>query len=213
MKVRIFVEGPSEKEALPFVLAHVVGGRQPITLLPLRGSRFLKDIGRTAAAILEAEEDAHVFACPDLAPKHSTRAAYDDHRGLQQVLTSQVRKAVHLSAKRLRRAIARFHPHPFRHDFEVLMLALPERLQVYLKTQDDVTKRYNAHRPEDQDFRRYPKRMVKELFKKHLKRDYDPVTDGRRFFESVTPSDVKKIVSRCPKFKALVRDLRTVLTG
>jgi len=66
MRIRIYVEGESERVGLSKLLALVNPSRLPVAVLPLKGSRFLSEIGFRAAEILCAESDAHVFACPDL---------------------------------------------------------------------------------------------------------------------------------------------------
>ena len=112
-----------------------------------------------------------------------------------------------LSARRAVAAMRRFHPHPFCHDFEALLLALPDELKRYLETRADITKHYNSRRPEDQDFDRYPKKVVAFLFGKFLGRRYDP-NDCRRIVEYAGPDGVQKIESCCPRFAELVGALR-----
>jgi hypothetical protein len=217
MRIQVYVEGPSEQAVLPIVFGHALGQGRAITVFPLRGSRFLGEIGERAAAILARNPDEHVFACPDLAPKdayENTPWAYTDYTGLRDALRRQVRRELEarLSPRKLDSAAERFHPHPFRHDFEVLMLALPEHLKRYLRAETDITKHYNARFPEDQDFLRYPKRVVASLFRQHLRRAYNPPKDGQRFFQRVTPDDVRGIELSCPCFREFLAVLRALVS-
>lgn len=210
MMVHVFVEGPTERLTLPKVLADVFATGRVRSPIPLRGSRFFNEIGPQAAAILALRSDAHVFACPDLAPRASAPWAYEDYRGLQDALQLAARRAreEQVSRRRASSAMKRFHPHPFRHDFEVLLLALPERLKAYLGTTSRIEKHYNARQPEEQDFDRYPKRVVEQLFRKFAKRDYNDVTDCPRFFEGTTAELVQGIETACPRFADFVGALR-----
>ena len=213
MTIYIHVEGQTEVDALPLLLAHLYASRRIKRPVSLHGSRFLRAIGEAAAEVLSGRPDAHVFACPDLAPKDSFRAtpwAYETYEELQAVLRREVRRELRerLGARAVAAATSRFHAHPFRHDFEVLLLALPERLKQYLKTDSDVTRHYNARRPEDQDFERYPKRVMNALCNQFLRRRYDPVVDARRFFGNATAEDVHRIGALCPCFREFVEALR-----
>ena len=218
MIIYIYVEGDTELAALPKILAGLFASRRIRMPIPLYGTKFLKRIGKAAAQIRSSQRDAHVFACPDLAPNEpyrNTPWAYQDYSGLQATLRREVRRRLRacLSPRKADAAIRRFHAHPFRHDFEVLLLALPDRLRQYLRTSADITKHYNARRPEDQDFERYPKRVVSALFRKHLRRAYDPVKDGRRFFEYATAEHVRSIESICPCFAELMVALRSLVAA
>jgi len=202
MRIRIYVEGESERAGLPKLLALLSSRRLGIDVYPLRGGKFLPDIGWRVAEILCADRDAHVFACPDLAPRDaytSTRWAYRDYADLQHVLRREVvRELRHrLNARKAKGAAARFHPHPFRHDFEVVLLACPDLLKRRLRTDTDITKHYNK-RPEDQDFDQYPKKVVRRLFNQFANRRYNPVDDAAAILEYATTEHVKRVRQQCP---------------
>lgn len=216
MSVYVYVEGDTEVLALPKILDVLIGSRSVRKPIPLYGAKFLPKIGKTVAAILAASPQAHVFACPDLAPNRAldgTPWAYRDYEGLQGVLN---REAATELAKRCRpqradEALSRFHPHPFRHDFEVVLLACPGPLKRRLGTTSDITKHYHSN-PEDQDFDEYPKRIVDRLFQRFRKRRYRPTDDCPRVLEYASDLDVKGIEERCPRFRQLLAALRTAAT-
>jgi len=212
MSVYIFVEGETEVLALPRLLGSLVGQGTFKTPIPLYGAKFLRKIGKTAAAILGREQDAHVFACPDVAPKQafeSTRWSYQDYAGLQDVLRREVNGELRarVSAKKADRALDRFHAHPFCHDFEVILLACPGPLKKRLGTTSDITKHYRS-KPEDQNFDDYPKKVVHRLFRKFAKRKYRAPDDFPRVLEYATAEDVKGMEALCPRLRGFLRDLR-----
>jgi len=217
MRIRIYVEGESERVGLPKLLSLVNPSRLPVAVLPLKGSRFLSEIGFRAAEILCAESDAHVFACPDLAPNkdyRGTRWAYTHYEALQEVLRREVVRElrIRLSRRKAELAAARFHPHPFRHDFEVLLLACPDLLKRRLRTETDITKHYHRN-PEDQDFDDYPKKVVRRLFSRFLGTHYIPVADCARILEYLTPEHVESVERTCPRLGEFLAAIRQVFAG
>jgi len=212
MRIRIYVEGPSERAALPKLLAPVRPTGARLDIYPLKGSRFLKEIGFRAGAVLWQEKDAHVFACPDLAPResyHGTRWAYSDYDSLAALLGREVGSDLRarLGTQRAKQLMRRFHPHPFRHDFEVLLLACPDLLKRYIGTNVDITTQYRKN-PEDQDFNEYPKRVVGKLFSRFAKRRYDPVADCPRILEGVTAEHLRRIEELCPRMREFLRAIQ-----
>jgi len=209
-RLHVFVEGQTERVALPTILAAFgLGGRTQPPLM-LRGSKFFTQIGRRAAAILSVERDDHVFACPDLAPREHVPWPYEDYDGLQEALRQQVRREFRsrYGRKAPVRAMERFHPCPFRHDFEVILLAMPAALASCLRTNQTVEQHYNSRNPEDQDFDRYPKRVVRLLFEKFAKRRYDEVTDYPRVLDRATQDEVRGTADVCPRFAQFIEALR-----
>ena len=217
MRIRIYVEGESERVGLPKLLALVNPSRVPVAVHPLKGSRFLPEIGFRVAEILCAESDAHVFACPDLAPNdayRATRWAYTDYGSLQEVLRREVAGELRsrLAPRKAKLAADRFHPYPFRHDFEVLLLACPDLLKRRLRTDADITKHYRK-KPEDQNFDEYPKKVVRRLFTKFLKSRYIPVADCAAILEYLTPGHVESIERACPRLKEFLAAIRQSLAA
>jgi hypothetical protein len=216
MTITIFVEGDTEVLALPRLLRTCLGPHPLRPPIPLYGAQFLPRIGKAAAAILMVRAEAHVFACPDLAPRDAFtgRWRYQDYEDLQEVLRREVRGALsaRLRAKAVDAAMKRFHPHPFRHDFEVVLLACPDALKRRLGTRADVAKQYHR-RPEEQNFEEYPKRVVRRLFRKFAKRRYHPTDDCPRILEYASPEAVKGIERACPRFGEFVAALRSLAGG
>jgi hypothetical protein len=213
MTIYILVEGDTEVHALPQLLKGLYQSRRLRQPLPLHGAKFLKKVGKAASAVLARRPDDHVFACPDVAPNASyenTPWAYRSYADLQARLAQEVKRelSARLAPGDAQRAMKRFHPHPFCHDFEVLYLASPERLSAYLATKSNITKHYNHTHPEDQDLQEYPKKIVQFLFRHFRGRSYREVEDGRRFFGPATEHDLDTITLRCPRFASLVAALR-----
>jgi len=214
-RVHLFVEGSTERLVLPRLLRELgisVGVGPPLVV---RGSKFFAQIGRRVAAILSKAMDDHVFACPDLAPKQHVPWRYSDSPGLCEAMQGEVRRhlATRLAPRATRSAMVRFHPHPFRHDFEVLLLAMPGPLGTYLRAESDITRHFNARQPEEQDFDRYPKRIVEFLFRKFLGRRYNDVEDYRAILERASAEDFRRTEALCPCFAAFVRDLRNTIAA
>lgn len=217
MRIRIYVEGETERAGLPKLLGLVNPSRVAVAVHPLKGGKFLPQIGFRAAEILCAEADAHVFACPDLAPNddyRGTRWAYADCESLREVLRREVARELRsrLVPAKARSAAARFHPHPFRHDFEVLLLACPDLLKRRLRTDTDITKHYNR-KPEDQNFEEYPKKVVRRLFSQFLRTRYSPVADCAAILEYLTPERVESIERTCPRLREFLAAIRELLAA
>jgi len=211
MSIYVYVEGQTEVLSLPGLLVDCYASRRlrrPIAL----GARFLMEIGRTAAEVLLRETGAHVFACPDLAPNRSHlghRWAYTTYEGLSELLHREVRDQLkaRTNTRGATTAIQRFHPHPFRHDFEVVILACPDRLKRHLRTDADVTKWYKAN-PEDQNFDEYPSKMLAKLFSKFARTRYRKTYDAPRMLDRLTESELRAVCKTCPRFGEFVTALR-----
>ncbi len=216
MSIYIYVEGVAEVQALPRILADIYASRRVRAPVPLSGA-FLSRIGAAVAKLLVREGDAHAFACPDLAPNKAylgTKWEYRDCEGLQDFLRREVRGqlSARLGVRRAVAALRRFHPHPFRHDFEAIVLACPERLKAYLRTTADIAKRYSRN-PEDQDFEQYPSKVVDALFNQFRHTRYKKGHDPERLFDGFTRAELDALCMRCPRFAAFVSDLRAAVSA
>ena len=214
MSIYVYVEGDTEVLSLPSLLADCYASRRirkPIAL----GARFLMEIGRSTAEVLLREPGAHVFACPDLAPNRSflgTRWAYSTYDELCELLRREAMEQLEArtTPKKAANAIQRLHTHPFRHDYEVVLLACPDRLKRYLGGDADVTKWYAA-KPEDQDFDEYPSRVLAKLFGKFRRTRYRKTQDAPRILAGITQQELGAICKKCPRFGEFVAALRGVL--
>ncbi|MBM4033991.1 MAG: DUF4276 family protein [Planctomycetes bacterium] len=216
MSIYIYVEGVAEVGALPRILTDIYACRRVRAPVALSGA-FLSRIGPAVAKLLAREEDAHTFACPGLAPNKAylgTKWEYRDCGELQDLLRREVRGqlSARLGARRAAAALRRFHPHPFRHDFEAVVLACPERLKAYLRTTADITKRYRRD-PEDQDFEQYPSKVVDALFNHFRHTRYKKGHDPERLFDGFTRPELDALCARCPRFAAFVTDLRETVAA
>jgi len=106
--------------------------------------------------------------------------------------------------------LSRFHPYPFCHDLEVLLLAVPDRLRARLRTSDNLSSNYR-HPVEDQNDRTPPKRVVETLFNtKHHKREaYKDTVDAPAILQGVPLSSLKN-PRELPHFSQFLCELEGV---
>ncbi|MBN1606964.1 MAG: DUF4276 family protein [Polyangiaceae bacterium] len=212
MRVLVYVEGTSDRAALEALLEPVLqqahGRRVAVNFLPLRSKdRVLEEAPKKAALdLLERPQDWH-FAVPDLHPMGRFRHGplrHDCGEALCELMRRQF--AEHAQAVHLETALHdRFRAHCLRHDLEALLLACPGALQKRLATKEALSKSYNQT-VEEQDDDRPPKRVVEELFRKHLKRRYVETDDAPWILRH---GDLATVEAACPLgFGAFVRDLR-----
>ena len=210
MKVWIFVEGSSDVKALSALWS---GWKQNlrekgwgIQLIPLGDkSKYFKDIGSRAAEKLANDARDLVVGLPDLYPNRDyakTDYKHDNLRELRDVQTRLVKQ--HLQQQMVRRTdidsyMARFYSSALKHDLEVLLLAATSQLQLRLK----MPNRPSGWRqpPEEQNQDRPPKRIVEELFRRHLKRSYRENTDSHAI---LSKADLRKVAQQCPTFRAMI---------
>lgn len=211
MNVLVYVEGPSDRDALPKLLRSLVdqGKRNGVGIrfIPLGNKeRVLNDSPRKAADHLADAPGDWVFALPDLHPMD----AHGSLAGLRKLLMERfTKRADHL---RLPAAVRdHFRVHCLKHDLEVLLLASPEALRQRLKTQDQL-KRAWRQPVEDQDGDQPPKRVVEQLFDKYRKKPaYQDTVDAPCILERAELEEVMKMCPQC--FAPLVAELKALAGG
>jgi hypothetical protein len=193
----VYVEGPSDKSAMESLLSEKIKGAagkgiricfynhwQGKTALLQKGPGL-------AAEILINNPDTHVVLLPDLYPKNAG-GQHETPAELNNLLRGRLKEAL------IKRAVpsadlflARFHVHCFKYDLEVLLLAVPEELRKYLGINElEATWREPV---EDQDHENNPKKIVKELFRRHG-RKYRDTEDMSKILD---PSLLEPIMQRC----------------
>ena len=209
MKVWVFVEGSSEVKALSALWSSwtqkLGNNGWGIRIIPLENKpNYFKDIGpRTIEKLLNDPSDL-VVGLPDLYPNRdyaNTDYKHNNLRELQGVQTRLVKQ--HLQQK-VRRVdvdshMARFYASALKHDLEMLLLAATKQLQSRLKMRN----RPGGWRrpPEDQNQNQPPKRIVEDLFRRHLKRAYREIVDSTAILRN---ADLREVAEQCPAFRDMI---------
>lgn len=209
MKVWVYVEGRSDVRALAALWG---GWRQKlrekgrgIQLIQLDNKpKFLRKIGSRALEKLVNDPFHLVVGLPDLYPNRGISDNYK-HQNLKELQVVQNRLVRHelektgMSRRDVESHIARFHANAMKHDMEVLLLAATGQLQSRLKMSKSPSRWRRP--PEDQNQDRPPKRIVQELFQRHLKRSYRENTDSHAILRN---ADLQDIVQQCPTFRSMI---------
>lgn len=209
MKVWVFVEGNSDVQALSALWS---GWKQQlrekgwgIQLISLGNkSNYFRNIGpRVIRKLLHDTSDLTV-GLPDLYPNReyaNTDYKHDNLKQLQDVQTQLVKQNLQQQVRRaeIDSHLARFYASALKHDLEVLLLAATSQLQSRLKMRN----RPSGWRrpPEDQNQNQPPKRIVEELFRRHLKRAYLENSDSAAILRN---TDLREVAEQCPAFRAMI---------
>ena len=209
MKVWIYVEGPSEVKALS---ALWTGWTQElgkngwgIRIIPLvNKSEYFKNIGPKVTEKLVHDPSDLVVGLPDLYPNQNYATTQYKHKNLQELQGIQTRLVKQHLQEKVRRAdvdghMSRFYASALKHDLEVLLLAATSQLQSRLK----MSNRPRGWRqpPEEQNQDKPPKKIVEELFRRHLRQSYKQTTDSYAILRN---ADLREIAEQCPTFRAMI---------
>ncbi len=210
MKVWVFVEGRSDVGALEALWG---GWRRKlgdkgwgVKLISLDNKpKYLKKIGDKVAEKLVHDECDVAVGLPDFYPNRefaNTEQRQERVRDLRDLQTRLVRNG--LEGQGVRGAdvdshLARFYASAMKHDMEVLLLAATSQLRSRLNMSNEPGSWQRP--PEKQNQERPPKRIVEELFKRHLKRSYREITDGEAILRN---ADLHDIAEHCPTFGAMI---------
>lgn len=127
MKALVYVEGPSDRDALPKILRPIIEtakqNRIGIRFLPLGSkSSILRDAAQKAAGHLAEHPADFVFVLPDLYPMACYDGTRDQHRSLAE-LRALLESRFHEQAAKVRvseEARGHFKVHCLKHDLEAL---------------------------------------------------------------------------------------------
>lgn len=217
MKVLVYVEGASDRDALRALLRSVLAEGQRrrvgIQFIHLRGKAEILDTsaGKAARHLAEHPED-WVVALPDLYPMARYDGTPNEHKSfadLERLLMERFAR----EARRHRvtaQAQAHFRVHCLKHDLEVLLLASPDQLRQRLGT-DHALGQWRSP-VEDQNDQQPPKRIVEALFKKYRpKPGYVETVDAPWILERVS---LEAVVAKCPQRIALfVAELQRIVAA
>ncbi len=210
MKVWVFVEGKSDVQALSTLWS---GWKQQlrkegwgIKPIPLENKpKYFRKIGSRATEKLAHDPRDLVVGLPDLYPNRKYANTEYKHENLEELRDVQTRLVKqNLQKQGGRRAdvdshIARFYASALKHDMEVLLLASTSQLQSRLNLSNKP--RGWRQPPEEQNQKKPPKRIVEELFSKHLKRRYREIRDSHAILRN---ADMGEVTAQCPTFRSMI---------
>ena len=215
MKVWIFVEGKSDVQALSALLngwkQNLSAKGWGIQLIPLESkSKYFRKIGSRATEKLANDARDLVVGLPDLYPNGNyanTDYMHNNLQELQGVQTHLVKQHVQQMGRRtdIDSHMARFYASALKHDLEMLLLAATSQLQSRL----NMSNRPSGWRrpPENQNQNKPPKKIVEELFRRHIGRPYREIVDSHAI---LSKADLREVVFdehgtvQCPVFRAMI---------
>jgi hypothetical protein len=213
----VYVEGPSDKYALPALLRPVVesGAQKRIGLqfIPTSGKELLlNSVPRKAADHLSENPTDWVFALPDLYPMSHYRGTPNQHHSLpdlQKLLYGKF-KGYADKLELSKDVRERFLVHCLKHDLETFLLAAVAPLRKRLGTSDHLSGAWKLP-VEDQNDSKPPKRIVESLFSKYRKRNYQDTVDAPWILERTS---LEEVVGACPQcLGPLVQELRSLIAN
>ena len=209
MKVWVFVEGSSDVKALSALWSEwkeKLGEKGwGIHIIPLENkSKYFKKIGPRAVTRLVDDKSDLVVGLPDLYPNRDYANTDYRHNNLQELRGVQERLVNQSLLQKVRRAdvdshMARFYASALKHDLEVLLLAATSQLQFRLKMRNKPSGWRRP--PEDQNQNQPPKRIVEDLFRRHLKRAYREIVDSTAILRN---ADLREVAEQCPAFRDMI---------
>ena len=213
MKVWVFVEGKSDVSALSALWSdwkEKLGEKGwGIHIIPLENkSNYFKKIGPRVIEKLMHDTSDLVVGLPYLYPNQDYTTTEHKHNNLQELQDVQTRLVKQHLQQKVRRAdldshMARFYASALKHDLEVLLLAETSQLQSLL----NINNRPWRQPPEDQNQNKPPKKIVEELFRRHLKRAYREISDSAAILSKANLREVvfdERGVEQCPAFRAMI---------
>ncbi|MCC7537322.1 MAG: DUF4276 family protein [Deltaproteobacteria bacterium] len=218
MRVLVYVEGPSDRDALPKLLRDVYAearsARVAIKLLAEGDkARVLRAGPRKAALHLRENPRDWVFVLPDLYPMSAYAGTDNAHASFEELdALLRHRFAVEADQVGLPTAVRHhFRAHCLKHDLEALLLAAPDVLKKRLGTDDKIEKGWQQP-VEDQNDDKPPKYVVTELFKKYKQKGrYTDTIDAPWILER---AQLDVVMAACPqRFAPFVRELRVLASG
>jgi len=210
-KVIVYVEGPSDKQALQQLLsdllARLANAGTSVQFVDTQGKKplMLKTPGKAVNILLD-DPAAVVIALPDLYPPNvgfAHNTAQELYSGLTERFEEALRCKVSTDDERVRR---RFLAFCFKHDLEALVLAAEPQLASRLGIEK--LKRSWIVPVEDQDQQDPPKRVVERLFRAQ-RQAYADTVDAPLILGAARYPDVAAACPQC--FKPFVDYLESLL--
>ncbi|MCD4786356.1 MAG: DUF4276 family protein [Candidatus Eremiobacteraeota bacterium] len=207
-RIMIYVEGPSDKLVLESILRPVVDEAEENYTLITFHERGGKDdlVTKTmikSANILMNDLNAFIFIVPDLYPLNKG-IVHNNYQELKTELINNFERKIIQSRFRneIENIRKRFFVHCFKYELETLILASPNNLKRYLRTDNlEITWK---HPPEDQNDINPPSKIIERIFRVRNKK-YKKTKDGPAILRNV---DYRELASICNQnFKPFVEDI------
>lgn len=199
MKLILLVEGVTERLALSGFLKRWLDPRlsKPIQIFPVRCGNSRQELVRRAREFLRSPEMHRgdiigVFGLLDLYGIEWIPPAISGAKDRYDWVVSEVEKEVDHDRFRMFCAV---------HELEAWVFGHPEVLPRPVR--DGLATKVYAH-PEKIDFDTPPAKLLKQLYRKQLRREYKKTTDGRVLFGKMDP---EKVSGKCPYFESLLESL------
>ncbi len=202
MKLVLFVEGQTEKEALRFFFKRWLDPRlrQPIALPPVRfeGSADYRRKFATRARL--DLQQGHIIGIVGLLDLYGSGLEYpvalsqdERYAWAKQMLQAEV-------------GDTRFCQHFAVHETEAWLLSDPAIFPSLIARSFPGT----VSDPESIDFQEPPSKLLRRLYREKLGKDYKKVSDGADLFGKLDPSIA---CSKCPHLKLLLDDMLRLATA
>lgn len=199
MKFVLFVEGHTEKKAIPEFLKRRLDPQlnKPVGIKVVRfegWQDYVKDIAKKVALHLSGRAGADVIAAIgllDLCGPTFYPPAKTDAEAKRAWAKEHLETAV---------ASHRFRQHFAVHELEAWLLASPTGLP------DEVVKALPGRcaQPESVNFDEPPAKLLDRLYCEKLKKHYKKITDGTSLFRKLDP---EVACAKCPHLKALLDEM------
>lgn len=192
MRVVLFVEGDTERAAVPDLLKRWADARlpQPIRIAPvqLRGwQRYTKEIATKAALALRDPTTVGIGLLDLYGPTFYPSHVSDRYRWAKKKFEDEV-------------GSDRFVQHFAVHETEAWIFSDPTILPADVRSAIPG----KAANPEAINFDEPPSRLLERLYRDRLKRRYQKLIDGVALLQRISPETVYK---RCEHFRLLADDL------
>lgn len=203
MKLVLFVEGHTERKALPAFFKRWLDPQleQPVGIKVVRfeGWRnYVDEIAKKVELNLSGKSGADVVGAIGLLDLYGP-TFYPAHMATVEERYAWARE--HLESK-VRHP--RFRQHFAVHETEAWLLAEPGLLPKAVST----ALPGRCARPETVNFNEPPAKLLERLYREKLQRNYKKVTDGANFFEKILPDAA---VAKCPYLGKLLADMHALV--
>ena len=197
MKFVLFVEGHTERKAVPEFLSRCLNSRlhERIGVKTVRYNGWadlLKDLPNRAEMYLKDPTQPDIVAVIALLdlylPNPNEREVFEKRR---EQAVDELRDWVGLNRFRMFLAI---------HEVEAWLLSSPNLFPNPVR--QNLENSVNA--PEDVNFDKPPSKLLEQLYSSNRKKGYKKVTDGNALFRKLDPEIV---YSRCPRFREMVDEM------
>lgn len=197
MKFALFVEGDTERGALPSFLKRWLDPKlsHPVGVEPVRfsgSSEYLKSFAQRARRDLDLDS-GHLIAVIGLLDLYGARLPFPPN------LTTGGKSAWAKVELERRVGDSRFCQHFAVHETEAWLLSDPNVFPASVRTRIQEF----AYQPESVNFQQPPSKLLQALYKAG-RRDYKKITDGSTLFGKLTPD---LAYAKCPHLALLLDDM------